>query len=162
MKQLKSKIIFWLIGLLILVGFQTYFHKNIVLKQNEQHQEVMQKLHAVDDHVVDNAIVGKIAMPYKSYAGKFSATFYCSCPICVGHKPIIKTASGNKPITNKTIAVDTSIIPLHSIVYIKDMGYYVAEDTGGHIKGKRIDIYVSNHQEALKLGKKTVEVYILQ
>lgn len=162
MKQLKSKIIFGLIGLLILVGFQTYFHKNIVLKQNEQHREVMQKLHAVDDHVVDNAVVGKIAMPYKSYAGKFSATFYCSCPICVGHKPIIKTASGNKPITNKTIAVDTSIIPLHSIVYIKDMGYYVAEDTGSHIKGKRIDIYVSNHQEALKLGKKTVEVYILQ
>lgn len=96
---------------------------------------------------------------HQKYIGKFNATFYCSCPKCVGNKRNIKTATGNIPIANKTIAVDTNIIPLHSIVYIKGMGFYVAEDTGANIKGRRIDIFVNNHNEALQLGKKQVEVY---
>lgn len=100
-------------------------------------------------------------IPYKKYMGKFTATFYCDCPKCVGHKKQIRTAVGNIPYPNKTIAVDKNIIPLHSIVYIKDMGFFVAEDTGGAIKGNKIDIFVHDHDHALKLGKQTVEIYLL-
>lgn len=96
------------------------------------------------------------------YKGKFKATFYCPCVKCVGNKKIIKTATGNIPISNKTIAVDSSIIPLHSIVYIPNYGYFVAEDTGNAIKGNKIDIFVDSHEEALKQGNKNVDLYVMK
>ena len=37
---------------------------------------------------------------------------------------------------------------------------YIAEDTGGAIKGKRIDLFVGSHSEAMKFGKKLIEVYV--
>ena len=36
---------------------------------------------------------------------------------------------------------------------------YVAEDTGGGIKGNHIDMYVEDHQEALALGVRQAEVF---
>lgn len=126
---------------------------NINAKQEKLSRQVSE-LHVVDGRYS--------SIPYKRYAGKFTATFYCDCPICVGKKSVVRTATGSIPHSRRTIAVDTSIIPMHSIVYIKELGFYVAEDTGGHIKGKRVDIFVDNHQQAQKLGKKSVEIYILQ
>ena len=59
----------------------------------------------------------------------------------------------------RTIAVDPKIIPLGSEVKVGDK-VYVAEDTGGAIKGKRIDLFVGSHSEAMKFGKKVIKVYI--
>lgn len=39
---------------------------------------------------------------------------------------------------------------------------YIAEDTGGAIKGKRIDLFVDSHSEAMKFGKKLIEIYVKQ
>ena len=60
---------------------------------------------------------------------------------------------------NHTIAVDTDIIPLGSTVYIDGVAY-VAEDTGGAIKGNRIDIYVEDHALALNKGVDYLDVKI--
>lgn len=123
-------------------------------------------IHDKQDKLIEQVdelhVAGDGAIPYKRFAGKFTATFYCDCPICVGNKPEVRTSTGHIPHANRTIAVDTSIIPLHSIVYIKGLGFFVAEDTGSAIKGKRIDVYVNDHEQAKRLGRKTVEVYILQ
>ncbi|MCX7780066.1 MAG: peptidoglycan-binding protein [Negativicutes bacterium] len=63
------------------------------------------------------------------------------------------------------IAVDPKLIPLGSRVYIEfadGSGVYVtAEDTGGAIKGKRIDIAMSTVDEAYKFGMQKVKVYVL-
>ena len=82
--------------------------------------------------------------------GQFDLSFYCPCEKCVGKKKIVRTASGTKPKANYTIAVDTRIIPLGSILYIEGFGYFIAQDTGSAIKGNRIDIFVDSHQQALK------------
>lgn len=123
-------------------------------------------IHIKQDKLIEQVdelhVAGGDAIPYKRFAGKFTATFYCDCPICVGNKSEVRTSTGHIPHANRTIAVDTSIIPLHSIVYIKGLGFFVAEDTGSAIKGKRIDVYVDDHEQAKRLGRKTVEVYILQ
>lgn len=58
----------------------------------------------------------------------------------------------------RTIAVDPRVIPLGSKVRMNGREY-VAEDTGGAIKGKRIDLFVDSHSEAMKFGKKLIEVY---
>lgn len=96
--------------------------------------------------------------------GEFSITHYCSCPICTGTPKGSNTATGHKPKQGRTVAVDPKVIPLHSIIYVEGVGYFVAEDIGGGVKGNHIDIYVDDHQEALKLGTlggKKVKVYLL-
>lgn len=94
--------------------------------------------------------------------GQFDLSFYCPCEKCVGKKKIVRTASGTKPKANYTIAVDTRIIPLGSILYIEEFGYFIAQDTGSAIKGNRIDIFVDSHRQALKLGRKKANVYLLK
>lgn len=86
------------------------------------------------------------------YVGKFKFTHYCSCPICTRKSKPGLTKIESKPHQGRTIAVDPKKIPLHSIVYIEDMGYFVAEDIGGGVKGNHIDIYVDDHEEATRLG----------
>ncbi len=103
----------------------------------------------------------------KRYLGKFTLTAYCSCKICCGqYSPEVtgqpsKTASGTTPKANHTVAVDTSIITLGSKLIINDKTY-VAEDVGGAVKGKHIDIYFDTHQEAVNFGTQTGDVYIVE
>lgn len=61
------------------------------------------------------------------------------------------------------VAVDPSVIPYGSIVYIKEFDkYFVAEDCGGGIKGKRIDIFMNSERQCNKWGKRTITIKILQ
>ena len=92
--------------------------------------------------------------------GNFTATHYCSCAKCCGTETG-KTATGTQATAERTIAVDPEIIPLGSKVIINNK-VYIAEDTGGAIKGNRIDIYCESHQEALELGVKKVKVYLIK
>jgi len=58
--------------------------------------------------------------------------------------------------------VDPDVIPLGTKVYIEGMGIFVAEDTGGAIKGNRIDIFMETHEEAFHFGIKNLKVYIIE
>lgn len=64
------------------------------------------------------------------------------------------------------IAVDPNVIPLGSRVYIQYPDghgtYAVAEDTGGAIKGNRIDIAKSSHGEASEFGIQHVKVFVME
>ncbi len=94
--------------------------------------------------------------------GKFVITAYCTCRICCGvYSGGNRTASGTVPTTNRTIAVDTSVIPFGTRVVINGQ-IYVAEDRGGAIKGKRIDMFFYTHKEALRWGRRTMEVYLAE
>ena len=90
--------------------------------------------------------------------GTFDITHYCACKVCCGPNAAGITASGKKPKANHTIAVDPDVIPMGSTVIINGQKY-VAEDTGGAIKGNRIDIYMADHDEALSAGRFTAKVY---
>lgn len=60
------------------------------------------------------------------------------------------------------VAVDPEVIPLGTKLYVEGYGYCVAEDTGGLIKGNRIDIYLDSEAECQDWGVRNVSVYILQ
>lgn len=95
----------------------------------------------------------------KTLVGNFTITHYCPCNTCNGGYN--KTATGTTLTPYKTIAVDPKIIPLGSKVEINGQ-IYIAEDTGGAIKGNKIDMCVSTHLEALQRGLiKNVPVYII-
>ena len=89
---------------------------------------------------------------------KWRVSFYCNCEICCGKWAGGNTASGTKPKQGRTISVDDSLIPLGSKVSVDGLGDFVAEDTGSAIKGKRVDVYMDSHEEALKLGVQYREV----
>lgn len=75
------------------------------------------------------------------------------------------TAMGLKPVRNpngiSTIAVDPSVIPLGSKVYIPGYGYAIASDTGGAIKGDIIDLYMNSESACNSWGRRPVTVYIV-
>lgn len=71
------------------------------------------------------------------------------------------TATGRRPAKG-VIAVDPKVIPLGTVVEIKDMGFFVAQDTGGKIKGNRIDIYFETKDQAREFGRKGVWLNIPQ
>ena len=92
--------------------------------------------------------------------GNYKLTFYCPCAVCNGAADA-KTASGTTPTEGRTIAVDSSVIPLGSRVYIEGYGVFIAEDTGGVIKNNKIDVLVSSHSRAYDLGVKYANIYLL-
>ena len=102
---------------------------------------------------------------------QLEATAYCACYECCGKHPGNKwygiTATGTRAKVG-TIAVDPKIIPLGTEVYIeglggaKNYGFATAEDTGGAIKGKIIDLYFNTHKETVNWGRQQVNVYILK
>ena len=92
--------------------------------------------------------------------GQFVITAYCTCRVCCGvYSGGNRTASGTVPTSNRTIAVDTNVIPFRTKVVINGQ-VYVAEDRGGAIKGKRIDMFFMTHKEALRWGRRTMTVYL--
>lgn len=66
-----------------------------------------------------------------------------------------------------TVAVDPRVIPLHSKMFIVSndgkyvYGYSTAEDTGGLIKGNRVDLYFNTTSECINFGARQVTVYVL-
>ena len=84
--------------------------------------------------------------------GNYKLTFY----------DLALTATGTTLTEGRTIAVDPSVIPLGSRVFIEGYGVFIAEDTGGAIKGNKIDIAVSTHERANELGVQYANVYLLK
>jgi 3D (Asp-Asp-Asp) domain-containing protein len=90
----------------------------------------------------------------------FEATAYTAyCTGCSG-----TTTTGINLRANpsaKVVAVDPSVIPLGTKLYVDGYGYAVAGDTGGDIKGHRMDLFMSSKSDALAFGRKTVQVKVL-
>lgn len=70
------------------------------------------------------------------------------------------TASGTRAREGE-IAVDPSVIPLGTKVYVEGYGFASAEDTGGNIKGNTIDVYKSSESACRNWGVRYVTIYIL-
>ncbi len=92
------------------------------------------------------------------------STAYCSCKKCCGKSPGDKgygiTRSGEKA-RRGIVAVDTKIIPLGTRLYVEGYGMAIAGDTGGAVKGNKIDLYMETHEQCLAYGRKEVKVYLL-
>ncbi len=74
-----------------------------------------------------------------------------------------KTASG-KYVTQGIIAADPRVLPLGSRVRLEAgrwSGEYLVADTGGRIKGRKIDIWTPSTREAMRFGRRKVKLTIL-
>ncbi|MDO5755572.1 MAG: cell wall-binding repeat-containing protein [Tissierellia bacterium] len=87
-----------------------------------------------------------------------NATAYTSDPAENGGYSV--TALGT-PIRVGVAAVDPRVIPLGTKLYVEGYGYCTAEDTGGAIKGNKIDLVFGSKQESYNFGRRQVTVYVL-
>lgn len=70
------------------------------------------------------------------------------------------TAMGTK-LVRGVVAVDPKVIPLGTVLWVEGYGVCRAEDTGGAIKGKRLDLLFETKKEAYNCGRRKVRVAIL-
>jgi len=84
----------------------------------------------------------------------FNATAYCLKG---------RTASGIN-VRPGVIAADPRVLPIGTVVHLRAgtyTGIYTVLDTGGRIKGRRVDVYVPTHKEAMKFGRRQVKIKIV-
>lgn len=93
---------------------------------------------------------------YDSVNGVFTLTAYNLDRQSTGKTPgdpgYGVTASGTSAATGRTVAVDPHVIPYGALLYIDGIGWRIAEDTGGAIHGKHIDVLVDNRRDAIQFG----------
>ena len=109
---------------------------------------------------------------------EMEATGYCSCGQCCRwtwswhgfgnpvfssgrrkgqRKDVGVTASGG-PARIGTVAADTSVLPLGTVVYIAGFGWGRVEDRGSAVRGGRLDIWFDDHEKARRWGRRKVAV----
>ena len=98
------------------------------------------------------------------YSAKFTVTHYCGCGKCCGKysggsESIAYGAAGKRLEAFVSVAVDPSAIPLGTVLHDAEGNLYRAEDTGSGVKGYHIDLFVGDHQEALNMGVREIELY---
>ncbi|MGI8838055.1 MAG: 3D domain-containing protein [Pyrinomonadaceae bacterium] len=74
-----------------------------------------------------------------------------------------RTASG-RMVSRGLIAADPRVLPLGSRVRLEHPGYsgeYLVADTGGLIRGRRVDIWIPSTREAMRFGRRTVKLTVL-
>ena len=116
---------------------------------------------------------------FRSYKTEtLQVTAYCACGQCCGwernllgqkvysygaHKgerKIVGLTADGTWAKEGTIAADTKIFPMGTIMYIEGYGYGVVEDRGSAIQGNHIDIFFKSHNKALEWGNRNMEVTI--
>ena len=85
-----------------------------------------------------------------------TATAYCS-----EDPGVTNRTSVGAPLKKGVIAVDPRVIPYYTKLYVPGYGFGQALDTGGAIKGNRIDLAMGSKSEALKYGRKNIKIYLL-
>ncbi|MFJ8065255.1 3D domain-containing protein [Psychrobacillus sp. NPDC096426] len=89
-----------------------------------------------------------------------ASAFTANCNGCTGITSTGINLKKNPDI--KVIAVDPKVIKLGTKVHVEGYGYAIAGDTGGNIKGNKIDVFFSSQSDAYKWGRKDVTVKILE
>jgi 3D (Asp-Asp-Asp) domain-containing protein len=109
-----------------------------------------------DEKGTDSKLIKKTVMSSAVGAGASKGSFNASAYCFTG-----RTATG-QGVRRGLIAADPRVLPLGSKVYIEAgawSGIYTVADTGGAIKGKRLDIWVPGCGEARKFGRRSVQVF---
>lgn len=114
----------------------------------------------------------KEPVPQITAVGVSSKTKLASRGVSLQNKRVLKmiatayTHTGNPTATGVMpyvggVAVDPKVIPLGTNLYVEGYGYAKAVDTGGLIKGNRIDVFLETEKECYQWGRREVKVYIL-
>ena len=108
--------------------------------------------------VLAEACAGRVRPSGSGDTGSsFIATAYCT-----GRR----TASGARP-TRDTVAADLAVLPMGTRIRVSGLaepynGLYVVKDTGSQIRGRRIDLYIHDCDEAVRFGRRSARVSVIR
>ena len=116
---------------------------------------------------------------FRSYTVEtLQVTAYCACGECCGwernwkgqkvyaygsqkgEKKIIGLTADGTKARKGTVAADTDLYPMGTIMYVEGYGYGVVEDRGSAIQDKHIDLFFKSHDKALEWGNRNINVKI--
>lgn len=130
--------------------------KRVVTSPEKAAVKVAAKMIVVPREKVTASVGASTTIPNyaESEMVEFAATAYCLKG---------RTASGMdaKP---GMIAADPRVLPLGTVVHLRAGSYtgtYTVMDTGGRIRGRRVDVYVASHREAMQFGRRPVKIKVL-
>ncbi|MDW8153786.1 MAG: 3D domain-containing protein [Armatimonadota bacterium] len=131
----------------------------------------------VDGQVVRREKVGhRVILPPQPQVVRIGRGYIPSRGELIRRPSLVVTASAYAPYGDRgvdavtatglrarhgVIAVDPRVIPLGTVVYVEGYGTAIAADTGGAIRGLRIDVCFNSVREALRWGRRRVRVWIL-
>lgn len=149
-----------------------YENGKIVSKNIVKETVILEPINEIKNKGRESMFVTSRGMPFRySKILICSATAYdlsyASCGKYPDHPAYGITYTGTQARPG-VIAVDPKVIPLKSKVYVesldytKDYGFAIAEDTGSAIKGNKIDLFIGDNSSAMRYGRRTVRVYIIE
>lgn len=142
---------------------------NVLLLGVTEGGYTMVQYDGVIGYVLENCVASSINInQIGTGTAVYTVTAYCPCRRCCGnYSPEVRggephTSTGTIPQEGRTIAVDPSIIPYGTKIYIEGYGTFVAEDCGGAIKGRHIDMYFDSHEKAKQFGSRKLQCTVVQ
>jgi len=138
---------------------------NVKLKQTMLKITNQNKLNIIKNrmeiNVLKSVITSMIEKDMYPYSLEVVATAYTNSPKEISRRFYDGKTALNIPVGLGIVAVDPKYIPLGTIIYIPQFKrFYIALDTGSKIKGNRIDIYMDNRKDAIRFGRKRIEIII--
>ena len=113
--------------------------------------------YAALSQIAERGITGTLKLAGAALA-MVATAYTAACGGCSGSG---RTASG-RPAGHGVVAVDPRVIPLGTQMYIPGYGRAVAGDTGGSIRGNRIDLGFNSNAAANNFGRRAVTVYLIK
>jgi len=151
--NIAINILFWtLVAFLLFITVLSLFYKN------DKVNSILSGLRGDESSEKEKIVIREVREIMEVEWYYFIVSGYSANDPAQGTNNI--TATG-KEIKKGMVAVDPMAIPLGTKIEIKDMGIFIAEDTGGKIKGNRIDIYFDTKKEAKEFGRKGIWVKII-
>lgn len=120
------------------------------LEESEMLQQKQDRVIAIGMSITKGAPAG---LQYRTKISGVRAVSY--------HFPGSPKGAYGLPCTYGTCAVDKSVIPLGSLLYIEGYGYAIANDIGAGIKGNTVDVYMEDLSQCNIWGARTVNVYVI-
>jgi len=140
----------------------------------EKNREIVEKSAVVDpvDAIIDIGTgrlgaLADVTSPDFHYVRRvrMEATAYTAGFSCTGKHPWDPwyriTASGRE-VEHGIVAVDRTVIPLGTRLYVEGYGFALAADVGGAIRGYKIDLFMEDIQDARRFGRRHLYVWILE
>jgi len=116
------------------------------------------------DAITSTGKVGSVDVSSEPSANTANVTGLSTSPyVATAYSLRGRTASG-RIVSRGLIAADPRFLPLGSRVRLDHPGYtgeYLVADTGGAIRGRRIDIWTPSTGEAMRFGRRTVKLTVL-
>ena len=157
---MKHKLSWLIAGILLLTNILTFSAMKQMEKHSQANSELYESTNAenkvlksineeLNEQLLSTQELNVLLEAYKTKVtcGNYELTYY--------NETGNRTYTGTVPMHLKTIAVDPNVIPLGSRVMIEGYeGIFIAEDTGGAVKGNIVDVFYSGtNEELIQLGR---------